>query len=121
MGDKKKRGDTPDPAGQGLFLRVRFLNGLLLSFVLLANAAWVNAQEQPERRGSRVIDDTTKQVYGPNTSRYYYERDVFYNRQVLHPIDTFIRNYHRNSSYVQYNNNLVMEFSIKLKGLIANG
>jgi hypothetical protein len=69
----------------------------------------VYAQEQPQRRGSRVIDDTTKQVYGPNTSKYYYERDVFYNRQVLHSIDTFIHNYHRNSNYVQNNNNLYQD------------
>jgi hypothetical protein len=56
-----------------------------------------------------VIDDTTKQIYGPNTSRYYYESDVFYNRDVLHPIDTAIRNFHRNAWYVQRNNNLYQD------------
>ena len=109
MGVKKKRGETLHPDGQGLFLRVRFLNRFLLSLVLILNVALVYAQEQPQRRGSRVIDDTTKQVYGPNTSKYYYERDVFYNRQVLHSIDTFIHNYHRNSNYVQNNNNLYQD------------
>ena len=106
---KKKHGETLHPDEQGLFLRVRFLNTFLLLLVLILNVGLVSAQVQPQRRGSRVIDDTTKQVYGPNTSKYYYERDVFYNRQVLHSIDTFIHNYHRKSNYVQNNNNLYQD------------
>ena len=109
MPDKKKRGDIDDAVHQRLFLRVRFLNKLFFSLVLMLIAASVHAQVQPERRGSRVIDDTTKQIYGPNTSKYYYEHEVFFNRQVLHPIDTFIRNYHRNSTYVQNNDNLYQD------------
>lgn len=61
----------------------------------------VHGQLQPDRRGSRVIDDTTRQVYGPNTSRYFYETDIFFNRENLRPIDTLIRNFHRNANYVQ--------------------
>lgn len=68
-----------------------------------------DAQETlPSRRGSRIIDDTTKQIYGPNTSRYFYEQDVFYNREVLHPIDTLIKNFHR-WNYVQRFNNLYQD------------
>jgi hypothetical protein len=47
------------------------------------------------KKGSRVIDDTTKQIYGPRTSKYFYEEDVFYNRNIVHLIDTSIRNFHR--------------------------
>jgi len=69
---------------------------------LLLLALTVNAQEegQPRRRGSRIIDDTTKQVYGPRTSKYYFERDVYLNRITLHTIDTAIRNFQR-FTYVQ--------------------
>jgi hypothetical protein len=67
----------------------------------------LQAQEddQPRRRGSRIIDDTTKQIYGPNTSKYYFEKDVFLNRVTYHPIDTAIRNFHR-YNYVQRFGNL---------------
>lgn len=109
MRGKKMRRQTPDPDCERLFLRVRFLTGLLLSILLVIATASVRAQVQPERRGSRVIDDTTRQVYGPNTSKYFYERDVFYNRPVLHSIDTFIRDYHRTSNYVHSNNNLYQD------------
>jgi hypothetical protein len=92
-----------------LFLRV--LVRCLILFALLSATGLSTAQvvEQPSRRGSRVIDDTTKQIYGPNTSRYYYERDVFFNRQAFHSIDTLIRNFHRNASYVQRYNNLYQD------------
>lgn len=101
--------NIPDSQARHLFLRVRHWKIFILFAFLLLNAAAATAQLQPERRGSRVVDDTTKQVYGPNTSKYFYERGVFYNRLVLHPIDTAIRNYHRNSSYVQKYNNLYQD------------
>ena len=64
--------------------------------------------EEPRRRGSQIIDDTTKQVYGPKTSRYYFEKDVFFNRITYHPIDTAIRNFHR-YTYVQQHNYLYQD------------
>lgn len=67
-----------------------------------------SSDDSPKRRGSRIIDDTTKQVYGPNTSRYYYEEDVFYNRNIIYPIDTLIRNFHR-FNYVQRNGYLYQD------------
>jgi len=109
MLNKKKRFGIPDPVCQLLFLRVRSRKIFFVLSVFLLNALWLNAQVRPERRGSQVIDDTTKQIYGPNTSKYYYENDVFYNRPVLNSIDTFPRNFHRNSSYVQKNNNLYQD------------
>ncbi|HEU5146811.1 MAG TPA: putative porin [Chryseosolibacter sp.] len=109
MPGKKKAGEIPHREVETLFLRVRFLNGFCVLILLLVNATGVQAQLQPERRGSRVIDDTTKQIYGPNTSKYYSEQEVFYQRDVLHPIDTAIRNYHRNSTYVQRNDNLYQD------------
>ncbi len=93
-----------------VFLLMR-LRKLFFVFFLLLNSIVSIAQdvEQPQRRGSRVIDDTTKQIYGPNTSRYFFERDVFYNREKFYSIDTLSRNFHRNSSYVSKNNNLYQD------------
>lgn len=71
----------------------------------------VLAQEEEVRRGSRIIDDTTKQIYGPRTSRYYSEEDVFMNRNVLHRVDTSIRNFHRFND-VQRNDNLYQDLGV---------
>jgi hypothetical protein len=77
--------------------------------VLMVHCGMSMAQdESSKRKGSRIIDDTTKQIYGPTTSRYYFERDAFYNREVLYPIDTIIRNFHR-YNYVQENNNFYQD------------
>lgn len=96
-----------------LFLRVRFWNTILTLAVLSVLSVEANAQQTPQqtprRTGSRVIDDTTRQVYGPNTSKYFYEEDMFFNRVVYHPIDTAIRNYHRNSSFVAKNDFLYQD------------
>ncbi len=48
---------------------------------------------RPSQR-SQVLDDTSKQVYGPKTSRYYYESTVFNNEFKSESIDTLIRNFH---------------------------
>ncbi|MEJ1240138.1 putative porin [Chryseolinea sp. T2] len=72
---------------------ISVLGMLLLSQMVLA-------QDQPRRRGSKIIDDSTKQVYGPKTSKYYYEKDVYLNRINLHAIDTAIRDFHQ-FTYVQ--------------------
>ncbi|HZB15178.1 MAG TPA: putative porin [Chryseolinea sp.] len=83
-----------------------------LRFILLFSSIGIfygaDAQDQPGRRGSRIIDDTTKQIYGPNTSKYYYENDVFMNRITYHPIDTGIRNFHL-YNYVQWHNNIYQD------------
>ncbi len=73
-----------------------------MAVMLVSMQALAQAGGAPRTR-SRVIDDSTKQVYGPNTSRYFFEKDVFYNRFVTYPIDTVPRNFHR-YNYVQRNN-----------------
>ncbi|HEY0653824.1 MAG TPA: putative porin [Chryseosolibacter sp.] len=78
-------------------LRIFFF--LWLSLISLSALAQEDGIKGP-RRGSQVVDDTTKQIYGPNTSRFFYEEDVFFNRETLQPIDTLIRNFHR-YNYVQ--------------------
>lgn len=73
--------------------------------------AWTGQAQDDEparRRGSRIIDDTTKQIYGPRTSKYFYEQDAFMNRTTLHEIDTAIRNVHR-FNYIQHYENLYQD------------
>ncbi len=67
------------------------------------------AQDEPQiRRGSTIVDDSTKQIYGPTTSRYFYEDDVFFNKKKFYFIDTIIRDFHR-FTYVQRYNNLYQD------------
>lgn len=68
-----------------------------LASVILLSPAF--AQEREPRTGSQVIDDTTRNIYGPTTSRFFLKEDLFTNRWILYPIDTVIRNFHR-FSYV---------------------
>src|SRR5690349_19612210 len=86
-----------------VFLRV-FYRTLILAFCFLGFYSSVNAQDDGPRprRGSRVINDTLRQVYGPRTSHYYFEKDVFLNREQYYEIDTLIQNFHR-FTYVQKN------------------
>ena len=89
-------------------MRVHFLRFILLLWVFIGIFYGSYAQDDTGRRGSRVIDDTTKQVYGPKTSKYYYENDVFLNRITYHAIDTVIRNFHK-YTYVQWHNNVYQD------------
>lgn len=48
-----------------------------------------------ERSDGRILDDSTKQIYGPTTSRYFLEPDVFNNRKYLYAIDTNYVGFHQ--------------------------
>lgn len=69
-----------------MFLRTSTI--FLFVFFLCTSAA-------AQRRGSQVVDDSTRNVYGPNTTRWITENDLFYDRNTYQPIDTSILNYHR--------------------------
>jgi hypothetical protein len=93
-----------------LFLRVRFLKltVILLAVVFLPEVVHGQVDDSQPRRGSRIIDDTTKQVYGPRTSRYFFEEEVFMNRDLHYRVDTVIRDFHRFTD-VQRNGNLYQD------------
>ncbi len=57
-----------------------------------------------KRMYSKIINDSTKNVYGPKTSRWITESDLFYNKKNYQPLDTSINNFHR-WTYVQRLNN----------------
>lgn len=117
---------VPSYSFKSLFLRVNFLKrlsmiekskrqylikaGFLLLFFCMAISLNLSAQDDDvaPRRGSKIIDDTTKEVYGPRTSQFFFEEDVFLNKFKLHYIDTVIRGFHR-YNYVQRNENLMQD------------
>lgn len=49
-------------------------------------------EETGERRS--LLDDSTKMVYGPNTSLYFFEKDIKRNNLILYPQDTALNNFH---------------------------
>ena len=51
--------------------------------------------EEEEVEGRRsLLDDSTKMVYGPNTSLYFFEKDIKRNRLQVYSQDTSLTNYH---------------------------
>ncbi|GIV36212.1 MAG: hypothetical protein KatS3mg032_0591 [Cyclobacteriaceae bacterium] len=64
--------------------------GLLMPLLLSAQD-----ENRLPRRGSRIVDDSTRQVYGPETSRWFTFDDLFHDDWNTRPIDTVIRDFHR--------------------------
>jgi hypothetical protein len=52
----------------------------------------------------KLLDDSTKLIYGPKTVKYFLEEDIFNNRKKLYEIDTSIINIHH-FNFLQRNNN----------------
>jgi hypothetical protein len=82
---------------------LKYFSGIIFFLLIALQASGQRGTDVPGRKGSRVIDDTTRQIYGPKTAKYYYEEDVFFNRKIVHPIDTLIRNFHRWTYVQRYN------------------
>jgi hypothetical protein len=105
---KKSTVPTVNPHYTCIFSAVNFLRLSFFSIIFLLGLTYAQAQDGAPRRRSKVIDDTTKQIYGPRTSRYFYEQDVFFNRKKFYRIDTLITNFHR-YTFVQRNNYLYQD------------
>jgi hypothetical protein len=60
------------------------------------------------RTGNGIIDDSTKVIYGPKSTRYVLEDDIFNNRKKLYTMDTTMDNVHR-YTYVQRSQNLYQD------------
>lgn len=65
-------------------------------------------QQQGERKGPRigssVLDDSTRNVYGPKTTKWSNEEDIFFNRNNYQTIDTSVLDYHRWTYVARFNN-----------------
>jgi len=52
---------------------------------------------------AQVLDDTTTQKYGPRTTRYYLEEDLFFNNKRLHYLDTSLYNIEFSGDFARKN------------------
>jgi hypothetical protein len=59
--------------------------------------------ESTLRVGSQIVDDSTKSIYGPTTTRWMSQADFFRNSYRYQPLDTSIQNYHRWNFVAQSN------------------
>ena len=59
-------------------------------------------------KDGKLLDDSTKQIYGPTTTRYTFEKNIKYNQFQYYVIDTLIDNLHR-FNYVNKNKNQLQD------------
>ena len=60
-----------------------------------------------KRQGSIFLNDSSRNVYGPNTTKYSTAYEIFINRPNYRPIDTSIVNYHRWTYPQRFNQSLI--------------
>lgn len=63
-----------------------------------------STDEPKKRTTSKIINDSVKQVYGPTTSTWITEMDLFYNKKNYRPLDTAVNNFHRWTYVQRYDN-----------------
>ncbi|MEL7004458.1 MAG: hypothetical protein AAFN93_17235, partial [Bacteroidota bacterium] len=56
-----------------------FLLSLMSAVAVAQIGDIINKEEVKNRRGSSILDDSTKQIYGPTTSKYTFEKNIKYN------------------------------------------
>lgn len=54
----------------------------------------------------QILDDSTELVYGPETTRYTYEQNIKFNREMYYNVDTLLDGFHRFSLVDRYKNKL---------------
>ena len=59
--------------------------------------ARLGQQADTGKEGNKIIDDSTKNIYGPKTTHYFFEKDIFENRKTLYAIDTNYSEFHEYS------------------------
>jgi Putative porin len=79
-------------------------NTALLKRKAIKTAPGSQSDGPKKRTYSKIINDSAKNVYGPKTSKWITESDLFYNKKNYQPLDTAIHNFHR-WTYVQRFNN----------------
>ena len=90
----------------GISLHVLVTRILCIALFFAGFSAFAQRQKPgaKTRKGSSIVNDSSRTVYGPKTSRWTTEKDFFENRPNFRPIDTTVTNYHR-WTYVQRFNN----------------
>lgn len=91
---------------------------LILAFLASFQAFSQKKKSTAPRTGSAVLDDSTRNVYGPHTSMWTTEQDLFRNRPNYRVIDTTLTNYHR-WTYVQRFENYYKDLGVMGTALSA--
>ncbi|UII30527.1 putative porin [Fulvivirga ulvae] len=88
---------------------VLILSGLsLVAHIGFSQIVIPEEEEETERIGSGILDDSTKQIYGPTTTRFTLEENIKYNNPHYWNIDTTVLNLHR-YQYVARERNLYQD------------
>lgn len=69
-----------------------------------ARAQQLDDTKKFNRKNSAIVDDSTKNVYGPKTTKWTTEDDMFRNRVKYVSLDTSLTNYHRWTHIQRLNN-----------------
>lgn len=85
-----------------LSLRVIFLRYLFIFLVSLSFSV-LGQDDAPRSSRSQVLDDSTKQIYGPKTTRFFYEENIFFSDYTASTLDTVIRDFHLFNFVQRYN------------------
>lgn len=76
--------------------RLPFLIFFLVSLHGLSQIPDLGREEAPQqRRGSSILDDSTKQVYGPLTTQFTHLKNIKYNIPQMWSVDTTIIDWHQ--------------------------
>ena len=80
-----------------IFFRFLFIALFFVSFSLLGQESGGRVSR------SQVLDDSTKNIYGPKTTRFFYEENIFFSDYTASTLDTVIHNFHLYNFVQRYN------------------
>lgn len=93
-------------------IHLRILVALLAALVCFPGQAQrQRTQKVAPRVGSSIVDDSTRMVYGPHTTQWTTEADIFKDKPNYRPLDSTISEYHR-WTYVQRFHNLYQDLGV---------
>ncbi len=92
------------------FLRILWIGTAMLTCIPVL-AQRQRGKTEASRVGSTIVDDSTKNVYGPKSTQWTTEADLFKNRPNYRPLDTAVNEYAR-WTYVQRSNNLYQDLGV---------
>ena len=80
-----------------IFFRFLFIALFFVSFSLLGQESGGRVSR------SQVLDDSTKNIYGPKTTRFFYEENIFFSDYTASTLDTVIHDFHLYNFVQRYN------------------
>ncbi|MBW8050964.1 MAG: hypothetical protein FVQ77_11625 [Cytophagales bacterium] len=72
----------------------------IAKIAIVAVSIIANCQLPTANCFAQILDDTTKLIYGPHTTYYVYEEEIFKGADTLHPVDTLIDGFHKKAVFI---------------------